>query len=109
MASVVILGLGDSKLIGLNTADGYLSSYLESFQSKRAEQKAPCDLGTSWTITKTVTLRVSPCGSPLPTQAWKPVPYSFVIAPSWSNSFSLQPHSCESTRAPPLMDPPHLS
>jgi hypothetical protein len=108
MASVVILGLGDSKLIGLGTADGCFSSYLESFQSKRAEQKAPCDLSTSWTITKTVTLRVSPVGHPALFQNFNPLSGSFVLLPSWSNSLSLEPHSCESTRAPPLMDPPRL-
>jgi len=109
MASVVILGLGDSKLIGLNTADGYFSTCLESLQNKPSEQKAPRDLSTSWTISKTGTLRVSPCGNPLPFQALRLLPCSFAMVLIWSNFFSLQPHSCESTRAPPLMDPPSFS
>jgi hypothetical protein len=108
MAFVVILGLGDSKLAGLGTTDGCSTTHLELYQSKRAEQKAPRDLNNAWMVAKPLTLRGLLCGS-RPLRALIHRPCAFVVVPSWSNSFSLQTRSCESSRAPPLMDPPSFA
>src|SRR5579871_6912950 len=47
IASVIVLGMGESKLIGLVTFDGLDAGMKAVFQSKRAEQKAPRDLNNS--------------------------------------------------------------
>ena len=103
IASVVVLGLGDSKLTGLATAGDYASMAAPSYQSKRAEQKAPRELSSVWNFVTNPSVRSSLSGSAQTLEYRENV---FTLVPDWSNLFSLQPHTCESTRAPPLMDPP---
>jgi len=109
MASVVILGLGDSKLVGLVTPGDYVWAFRESIQSNRAEQKAPRDLSTTFIFAKTQTLRAPFCNNVRPMGSFAPTQPFFVIVASWTNSFSIQPHFCETTRGPPSIDPTLLS
>ena len=98
IASVVVLGLGESKLIGLVTFDGFTTSFHASFQNKRAEQKAPRDLNYS---AQTPTIREASCGNARTLGPRKRGFYSMVVARPWTHSLCLPVHSYESPRAPP--------
>jgi hypothetical protein len=97
IASVVVLGLGESKLIGLVTT-GFTSGVHAAFQNNRAEQKAPRDLNSS---TQSVTVRAVLGGTPRVTdQIQHPRPEPIRVS-SWSHLLCLPFHSYESPRAPP--------
>ena len=97
IASVVVLGLGESKLIGLVTFDGFTTSFHASFQTKRAEQKTPRDLNNS---SQAPTIREASCGNARALEPWKRSYYSMVVARP-THSLCLPVHSYESPRAPP--------
>jgi hypothetical protein len=97
IASVVVLGLGESKLIGFVTSDGIASGIHTAFQSNRAEQKAPRDLNNS---AQTFTLRETLVGSTRVDQLQHPRPVRVLMLP-WFQSLCLPFHAYESPRAPP--------
>jgi hypothetical protein len=97
IASVVVLGLGESKLIGLVTFDGFTTSSHASFQNKRAEQKTPRDLNNS---AQTPTIRELSSGNARALEPWKRSFHSMVVARP-AHSLCLPVHSYESPRAPP--------
>jgi hypothetical protein len=98
IASVVVLGLGESKLIGLVTFDGFTSSFQASFQSKRAEQKTPRDLNNP---AQTLTARESACGQPRAIELWRRDFVAVLTPQPWNDLLCLPVHSYESPRAPP--------
>ncbi len=98
IASVVVLGLGESKLIGLVTFEIVNPGSYASFQSKRAEQKSPRDLNYP---SSTVTAREASCGAPRLLEPWRRGFLAFQISAPWSDSLRLSVHSYESPRAPP--------
>jgi hypothetical protein len=98
IASVVVLGLGESKLIGLVTFDGFTTSTHASFQNKRAEQKTPRDLNNS---AQTSTTREASFGNARALDPWKRSFHSMFVARPWSHFLCLPVHSYESPRAPP--------
>ena len=98
IASVVVLGLGESKLIGLVTFDGLGSSFHASFQSKRAEQKSPRDLNYP---TSTVTAREAACNSSRALNPWRRDLLSLLVPQPWRDSICLFVQCYESPRAPP--------
>jgi len=98
IASVVVLGLGESKLIGLVTFDGFTTSFHASLQNKRAEQKTPRDLNNT---AQTPTIREALCGNARALEPWKRNLYSLIVARPWTHSLCLPVHSYESPRAPP--------
>lgn len=98
IASVVVLGLGESKLIGLAATEGITSGIHAAFQSNRAEQKAPRDLNNS---TQAFTLRETLCGSARDVGQVQPPQPERLLALRWFQSLCLPFHSHESPRAPP--------
>jgi len=98
IASVVVLGLGESKLIGLVTFDGLASGLHASFQSKRAEQKSPRDLNYP---TSTVTAREAACHYSRGMEPWRRDLLSLFISQPWRDSICLFVQCYESPRAPP--------
>jgi hypothetical protein len=98
IASVVVLGLGESKLIGLVTTDGFASGIHASFQNNRAEQKAPRDLNNS---TQNLTVRETLGGNARSADDVQPPRPERVLALPWFCSLCLPFHSYESPRAPP--------
>jgi hypothetical protein len=98
IASVVVLGLGESKLIGLVTTEGFTSGIHAAFQNNRAEQKAPRDLNSS---TQSLNVRETLGGNPrVAVDVPRPRPER-VLALPWFCSLCLPFHSYESPRAPP--------
>jgi len=102
IASVVVLGLGESKLIGLVTFDGLTSGFHASFQSKRAEQKTPRDLNYP---ASTVTAREASCGNPRTIEPWRRNFLTLLAPQSWGDSICLFVQCYESPRAPPREGP----
>jgi hypothetical protein len=100
IASVVVLGLGESKLIGLVITEGITSGIHTAFQSNRAEQKAPRDLNNS---AQTLTLRQTLLGPLRIDQVHHPRPARVLVLP-WFQSLCLPFHAYESPRAPPRCD-----
>ena len=98
IASVVVLGLGESKLIGLVTFDGLSSGFHASFQSKRAEQKSPRDLNYP---TSTVTAREATCSYSRAMDPSRRDLLSRLISLPWRDSICLFVQCYESPRAPP--------
>jgi hypothetical protein len=98
IASVVVLGLGESKLIGLVTFEGLTASSHAAFQSKRAEQKTPRDLNNP---SSSLTAREASCGTPRVVESWHRDFLALLLPRSWNNSLCLSVHSYESPRAPP--------
>ena len=97
IASVVVLGLGESKLIGLVTSD-ITSGIHAAFQNNRAEQKAPRDLNNS---TQAITVREALSGpARVADQIQHPRPEPMRVS-SWSHLLCLPFHAYESPRAPP--------
>jgi hypothetical protein len=98
IASVVVLGLGESRLIGLVTSGGIKPGIHASFQTNRAEQKAPRDLNNS---IPAVTVRETLNGSTRTVDEMshpRPQPMRVV---AWSHLLCLPFHAYESPRAPP--------
>ena len=98
IASVVVLGLGESKLIGLVTFEGLTTSFHASFQSKRAEQKSPRDLNYP---SSTVTVREAACGNSRILQSWQRGFLTCLVPRPRSDLLCLPLHAYESPRAPP--------
>jgi hypothetical protein len=98
IASVVVLGLGESKLIGLVTSEGLPSGIHVAFQTNRAEQKAPRDLTNS---TQVSTLRETLVNGPRAADAVQHPRPQPMRMPAWSHLLCLPFHSHESPRAPP--------
>ncbi len=98
IASVVVLGLGESKLIGLVTFDGLASGFHASFQNKRAEQKSPRDINNP---SPTITSRDASCLGPRALEPRKRESYSSLLPVRWAESLCLPVQSYESPRAPP--------
>ncbi len=102
IASVVVLGLGESKLIGLVTFEGLTATTHASFQSKRAEQKSPRDLNYP---SSTVTAREASCGNPRLLEPWRRGFLAFRVPCPWSGLLCVPVHAYESPRAPPREEP----
>ena len=98
IASVVVLGLGESRLIGLVAFDGFTTSFHASFQNKRAEQKTPRDLNNT---SQAPTVRETACGSPKSLEPWKRTFHSALVVGARDDSLCLPVQSYESPRAPP--------
>lgn len=99
MASVLVLGMGESKLIGLVTFDGLASQFLHtSFQTKRAEQKSPRDISNP---AATLTARDPLCANPRALEPWRRGFVAPVSPRAWDDSLCLPLQSYESPRAPP--------
>ncbi len=98
IASVVVLGMGESKLIGLVTFEGFNSSIHAAFQSKRAEQKTPRDLNNPGQGT---TVREAFFGQARALEPWTQGYVSCVLAPNRPRTYFPSVQSDESPRAPP--------
>jgi hypothetical protein len=98
IASVVVLGLGESRLIGLVAFDGFTTSFHASFQNNRAEQKTPRDLNNT---SQAPTVRETACGTPKSLDPWKRTFHSLLVVGPWNESLRLPVQSYESPRAPP--------
>jgi hypothetical protein len=97
----------DAQQIGLSPSDGSSSfrANFASYQTKRPEQKAPqVILGPMLVSDESATTRLA--GSPRLGGANNYFQYGLAPANRWPASFCLRLNSCESPRAPPLMDPP---
>jgi hypothetical protein len=98
VASVVVLGMGESKLIGLVTFEGFNSSIHAAFQSKRAEQKTPRDLNNPG---QSATVREAFFGQARGLEPWGQNYVSSMIAQEWARTVFPSVQSDESPRAPP--------
>ena len=101
IASVVVLGLGESKLIGLVTFDGLAAGIHASFQNKRAEQKSPRDINNP---APTITAREATCNNPRVLEPWRRGLASILVSRQWPDSLCLPVQSYESPRAPPWVE-----
>ena len=106
VASAVIFGLGDSRIIGLSPSSGAFFSHIALVQTKRSEQNAPRDLGPTRLLTNA--LGVRPAASSGARLFEGPGRFSLYRLPydNSGNEFCLRLDLFESPRAPPLMDPP---
>jgi hypothetical protein len=102
VASVVVLGMGESKLIGLVTFEGFNSSIRAAFQSKRAEQKTPRDLNNPGQST---TVREAFLGSVRTLRLSRQACVGAVMALARPRSVLPSVQSDESPRAPPREGP----
>jgi hypothetical protein len=98
VASVVVLGMGESKLIGLVTFEGFNSSIHAAFQNKRAEQKSPRDLHNPG---QSATVREAFLGQARGVEPWGKGYVSAVVALTWPRTYFPSIQSDESPRAPP--------
>jgi hypothetical protein len=97
----------DAQQIGLSPSDGSssFSARLASYQTKRPEQKTPqVILGPMLVSDESAATRLA--GSSRLGDANNYFQYGLAQALFWSVSFCPRLNSCESPRAPPLMDPP---
>ncbi len=102
VASVVVLGMGESKLIGLVTFEGFNSSVHAAFQSKRAEQKTPRDLNNP---SQSTTVREASLGQARIFEPWRQGYVGSVVALNWPRTVFPSVQSDESPRAPPREGP----
>jgi len=99
----------DAQQIGLSSSCGLLSlNRLPFFQTKRPEQKAPQALSPVQILNEALAIR-----GPFPSSRQLKITkkFQYILAPltCWSAAFCLRLNSCESPRAPPLMDPRFVS
>ena len=109
MALAVIITLGDAKRISLSPSFALRLlplSNLAAFQIKRGEQKAPQDLGPVRFSYDALSIRSLFSSGSRFINGSKGFQYVLVPVACWPNPFCLRLNSCESPRAPPLMDPP---
>jgi hypothetical protein len=98
----------DAQQIGLSPAYDFslLGKELALFQNKRTEQKAPQALGPIRIVNEVFSIRGL---TPSPSRPVNPsgrFQYKLAAFDPWAHSLCLRLNSCESTRAPPRMDPP---
>jgi hypothetical protein len=110
VALTVSFTVCDAQQISVPSSD-LLSSvtHFTSFQMERDAQKSPYDLnitrlGQDGRLVRALTS--SPERFPAAPRALQ---YVLSSAFPWTHPFCWQVNSCESPRAPPLMDPPQLS
>jgi hypothetical protein len=84
-------------------------TFLSSFQIKRPEQKAPHDLNVIRVSSDQRISRSFASGAAQFTERSGGVQYLGVADSLGGNAFGSSTDSCESPRAPPLMDPPFFS
>jgi len=110
VALTVSFTVCDAQQIGLSpSGDLLLTTTLRpAFQMKRPEQKAPQDLGPLPLYNQAFASRVQLNGTTVHPGGLNEFQYALVSAMRWESHFCLRLNSCESPRAPPLMDPPTL-
>jgi hypothetical protein len=108
VALTVTFTVCDAQQIGLSPASVFSLSYqnLSAFQTKLDEQKATQDLPTLMIPNQLVSAREQGAGTGRENETT--LIFSYLLMPGicWTNPFCLRLNSCESPRAPPLMDPP---
>ena len=107
VALTVTFTVCDAQQTGLSTSYGASSCGKRLlFQTKRPEQKAPQALSPVQIFNETLAIRGSSSGSSRVLGNSRDFQYALPSMDCWSGSFCLRLNSCESPRAPPLMDPP---
>jgi len=108
VALSVTLTVCDAQQVGLSTSYRFLltTQAVASFQSKRAEQKAPQAMSPWLIFNETQSSRGQASSGSRYLDGTKA--FQYVLAPftSHTSPFCLRLNSCESPRAPPRMDPP---
>ncbi len=109
MALTVTFTVCDAQQIGLSSSYGYLSlKNVIAFQTKRPEQKAPLALNPLRLGNEALALKLPLSASTRLSDDLKAFQYALPLADGCAADFCLRLNSCESPRAPPLMDPPTL-
>jgi len=108
VAGAVIIALGNAQQISLSPSLVLLLPIknLASFQIKRGEQKAPQDWVPIRFSNDTLANRGLLSGGFRFIDGSKEFQYALKPFASWPSPFCLRLNSCESSRAPPFMDPP---
>jgi len=110
VALAVTLTVCDAQQVGLSPSYRFLllSPDLASFQMKRVEQKAPKDLFIYRASDESLASRSQLSGGSR--ELCSPKVFRYALAPTADlhTPFCQRVNSCESPRAPPLMDPPIL-
>ena len=109
VALTVTLTVCDAHRIGLSTSLSLVApmNKLVRLQSKRHEQKAPRSFVLVRATTETFASRQQGLGSHY-LDGSQYSQYALISLARWPNPFCLRLNSCQTTRAPPLMDPPTL-
>lgn len=111
MALSVTFTVCDAQQIGFSSSGVFMSTTqrLAFQQFKRPAQKTPSDLGPLRISDQGLAGRSPLFGSSRDLNGTNCFQYNLVLPICWAEPFSLRPNSCESPRAPPLMDPPTFS
>ncbi len=110
MALTVTFTVCDAQQISLSASEGLLSSVtsLALMHSVRPEQKAPPTLTPLRVCTESFVTRKLIAGTPQTYDHSNGFHYAYISSDSWFKPLCPQPHSGETNRGPPRMDPPTL-
>jgi len=108
VALSVTLTVCDAQQVGLSSSYRFLllTQDLASFQTKRAEQKAPQAMSPWQIFNESSANRGQTAGGTRYLDGIQTFQYALAPLASERNPFCLRLNSCESPRAPPPMDPP---
>ena len=108
VALTVTFTVCDAQQIGFLPSDGFLlpGKNLALLRMVRPEQKAPSLLAALSAGNQAFASRKQAAGAPGYFNAAKCFRYALITPACWLRVLGLRFNSCESPRAPPLMDPP---
>ena len=109
MALTVTLTVCEANQASLSSASStlaFLAQQRMAFEIKRPEQKAPHDLASAQFCQQPLTYRYLLSGGTRVVDETKEYAVGVALTICWTTPLPLHPNSCESPRAPPLMDPP---
>jgi hypothetical protein len=108
VALTVTFTVCDAQQIGLSPSMESLliTGNRLAFQIKRPDQKAPQDLGPTRLVNEAYASRGQISGGSRHLDGAQAFQYMLAAPISWASPFCQRLNSCESPRAPPLMDPP---
>ncbi len=109
MALTVTFIVCEANQASLSSASSTLALLAQqrmAFEIKRPEQKAPHGLASAQFCQQPLTYRYLPSGGTRLVDETREFAVGEALPIYWTTSLPLYPNSCESPRAPPLMDPP---